>query len=60
MRQSFHRAEELEHGLTVTPSFRLETFDPFATHTAATEAALYGGADWCPWDPYGNYLCICA
>ncbi|HET6762218.1 MAG TPA: hypothetical protein VFH27_01070 [Longimicrobiaceae bacterium] len=37
----------------------LETFDPFTEPTLSTSAALYGGAPSCPWDPYGNYLCVC-
>lgn len=42
------------------PFAPIEVFDPFAEITASAEAAKYGGADWCPIDDNGNYLCICA
>ena len=37
----------------------METFNPYQDPTLSPSAALYGGADWCPWDPDGNYLCVC-
>lgn len=40
-------------------SLGMETFDPYQEPTLATNAALYGGQPWCPWDPDGNYLCVC-
>jgi hypothetical protein len=46
---------------TQTHSFTgMETFNPYDDPTIATSAALYGGAWWCPIDPDGNNLCICA
>ena len=37
----------------------LWTFDPYQD-ALGTTPALYGGAPWCPIDPDGNNLCICA
>jgi hypothetical protein len=38
----------------------METFDPYQEPSLATAAAFYGGQPWCPIDPDGNNLCICA
>ncbi|MBV9111028.1 MAG: hypothetical protein JO306_16600 [Gemmatimonadetes bacterium] len=45
--------------LAPTPVTGMETFDPYHEPTISTNAALYGGAPWCPYDPDGNYLCVC-
>ncbi len=42
------------------PHSGLETFDPYGETSLVSSASLYGGAPWCPIDPDGNNLCICA
>lgn len=36
------------------------TFDPYQEAALSAQPALYGGQPWCPIDPDGNNLCICA